>query len=223
MIEIDHSKQRDVSPAYVWGREIAFLQLLAAFFSALQSKMYELEWTMSPSRFYDLLAWAIAWCREHGVWQSHHASWQYAQEQLERRAEALRGTAADNMREMLMDEWRDRRLPGAWKMLHDLDWWMPVMRTTVSVLGREITDADRTETGHGLTPGEAVNLVFEVVDDLSKHAHFRYRNSWGWSKPYPWIDFCRGEMMAWRDELDEEDALPVPDPGDQPFSVGGAK
>lgn len=203
-----------------WHREIAFMGTTAEYFEDLQAKMYELDWTMSPSRCYDLLAWSIAWARQRGVWQAHHASWLYVQEQFERRADVLHGTAADKMREVHMLDWRDRRKPSARKVLSSFDWWLPIMRTSVSILGNEITDDDRTESGHGLTPNEAVNVAFEVVDDLSKHYHFRYRNAWGWSKPLPWIDFCRDEMRAWRDELDEDDALPTPDPGDVPFSVG---
>ena len=77
-----------------------------------------------------------------------------------------------------------------------------------------------TASGQKLTPGEAVDCVFDVVDQLSKHEHFRYRTAWGWSRPLPWIEFIRGELMAWRDELAGNNEVPSSLPDDVPFSVG---
>ena len=204
-----------------WQKEISFFQMMALFIDALQVKMNEINWTLSPSVAYELIAWAMEWCQANNVFEADRPAWIYVREQILARAKELKGTSDDVMREMRMTGWERRPAPTAGEVLERFDWHLPMLRRLVAKVLLEIADANVTPSGKRLTPGEAVDVIFGAVDWLSKAPYFRYKTPYGWWSAVPWIAFVRAEMMAWRDDLKDKEEIPVPASGGMAFSVGG--
>jgi hypothetical protein len=194
--------------------------LLGSLIEDLQIEMNELDWTMSPAFAYAIMADLVDWARENAIHQAmREPSWLYVTETLRNRAAELHGTSDNAMRQQVMDRWRDRQRPTGFDLLQYHDWFFPALKRALQILEREMDDGNVTPTGRDLTPGEAVAVLFQLVDSASKDPHFQYR-TWGWWSAYPWLDFVRDEMKVWRDALKDREELPVP-AGGTAFSVPG--
>lgn len=205
-----------------WSPEIKFFMVLAQFIEALQMKMNETAWTLSPAKAYDLTADAIEWAVANKVYGWDNPAWAVVADMFRERASALVGTPIDLMLAQEMTEWKVRSYPSAHNLLMYFDWYMPMFRRATSILGRELRDDDMTATGQPLTIGEAVAVVFDAVDWCSKNHHFRQRTPWGWPQTYPWLDFVRDELKALRDEIGDGSTFAPGQPiGDVPFSYPG--
>lgn len=191
--------------------ESGFWAGVGLFIQDLQHKLEIMEWTLSPSRVYVLIAWAIDWCRQRGVPLAGQPAFLWVMERFEARAQELIGTSDDEMRTMVMVEWRDRKPTSIPEVLKWYSWFVPVLSYTMTtaITGYQNTTVD--PSGHKLTPGEAVNAIFMGVDRAWRdEVHFHQRSHYGWYVPYPWLDFVRNEMMAWRDELRDRREIPPP-------------
>jgi hypothetical protein len=191
--------------------EASFWSGVGMFVNDLSYKLDVMDWTLSPSRLYALLAWAIDWCRRQGVPLAHQPAYLWVMERMEARAQELIGTAADDMRVMVMKEWRDRKPTSIPALLKSYSWFVPILSYTMTTAITGYQNATVDPSGHKTTPGEAVNAVFMGVDRAwQDKQHFQQRNVYGWFEPYPWLDFVRGELLAWRNELKDRVEVPPP-------------
>lgn len=208
--------------AVPWEPEIHFFQVLTQFIIALQVKMNEADWTMSPAKAYDLLASAVEWAQANHVHGWDNPAWAVVIDMLRTRSEALAGTSTDAMLAQRMTTWKNRRRPSALHLLKRLVWYMPLFMRATEILDSELADDDTTASGQSLTIGEAVGVVFEFVDWCSKSPYFKQQSAWGWWQAYPWLDFVRDEMKELRDELKDGTGFDPGAPiGDVPFSFPG--
>ena len=190
--------------------EAGFWAGVGLFLHDLQRKLDVMDWTLSPSRVYVLISWAIEWCRNRGVPLAGQPALLWVMERCDARAQELIGTADDEMRTMVMKEWRDRKPTPVRDVFKTFDWFVPLLMyvMTAIITGYQNTTVD--PSGNRLTPGEAVNAIFLGVNKACNDPHFQYRHAYGWFEPYPWLDFVRDEMLVWRNELKDRTEIPPP-------------
>jgi hypothetical protein len=216
MISEDSNPPVSVVP---WDSEIRFWSRVADFMAELQSEMNKIGWEMSPANAYALLAWVVEWCQVNHVPGAGNPAWVYVFEKLKERSIELQGTGQNAMLTRDMPEWRDRGKPSSSEVLLGFDWFVALFRRALNVLRHEYSDDDVTASGHRLTLGEAVNVLFIGVDWCSKFPHFQYQTPYGWSVSMPWLEFVREELKVWRDDLADQSAESPPASGDTAFSV----
>jgi len=202
--------------------EIQFWLSVATLLSWLEDRLEALEWQLSPSRGYELLADLVEKLREQGYPALDQPAFEFLAERLRGRADELRGTEVDFALAMdLKRRWRDRIEPvpgGMNSTLQIFDWFLPCLRRIESA-GWQAMSERSTALEH-VTQGEAVKLLLLAVDWLSKDRHFQDRNAWGWFVPFPWADFIRDEIFDWSKKFPTS-VEPVPPSSSVAFSVPG--